>query len=279
MTKSRILVFSILLVLAVAGHGICTHHLLAMRNEIPQEELRAQALMVNPKLLQTVSGEFKGLLADYLLLKASVFLGGTWEMTAQDWDAIALMFKQSLTLDPLFFQTGYYIQGILSWRKTMHAQAVDLLLYHADHRDWDWEPRFYVGVDYFYYLHDPEKAALQLAKSATLDGAPPIVGTLGARLLHRSSQTIAAIAMLKAMHDMTDNELARKALSQRLEAYQGVRRIEIAITQYIGKFGHPPKDLGELTASGILPTLPTNPFGDTFFYEPDTGRVFFDTIH
>ena len=40
------------------------------------ENRRAEALMVSPTLLKVVSGEFKGLWADYLLMKASVFLGG-----------------------------------------------------------------------------------------------------------------------------------------------------------------------------------------------------------
>lgn len=279
MKRSKIILFVVLLALAVAGHGVATQRVQSIRRELPAEQLRAQALMVNPNLLKIISGEFKGLLADYLLLKASVFLGGAWETTAEDWEAIALLFKQSLVLDPLFFQTGYYIQGNLAWREGLHAKAVDLLELHADHRDWDWEPRFYVGFDYFYYLRDTEQAATHFNKAAAIPGAPPIVGTLGARLLHRSSQTEAAITMLKAMHQRTDNTQARQALSQRLQAYQGVYVIEHAISQYRAKFDHPPGSLDDLLTAGILEALPANPLGDTFHYEPDSGRVYIDSLH
>jgi tetratricopeptide (TPR) repeat protein len=279
MKRSRIILFVVLMAFAVAGHGVTTQRVQEIRRELPAEQLRAQALMVNPDLLKIISGEFKGLLADYLLLKASVFLGGAWETTAEDWEAIALMFKQSLVLDPFFFQTGYYIQGNLAWRQGMHAKAVDLLELHADHRDWDWEPRFYVGFDYFYYLRDAEQAATHFNIASAIPGAPPIVGTLGARLLHRSSQTEAAITMLKAMYQRTDNPQARQALSQRLQAYQGVHVIEHAISQYMAKFDHPPGSLDELLTVGILDALPVNPLGDTFHYEPDSGRVNIDSLN
>ena len=77
------------------------------RIEQPAETKRAQALALDPTILRIVSGPFKGLMADYLNLKASVFMGGIWDATPEDWEAVYTLLKQSLYLDPLFFQPLY----------------------------------------------------------------------------------------------------------------------------------------------------------------------------
>ena len=178
-----------------------------------EDTLRAEALMVSPTLLKTISGEFKGLWADYLLLKAAAFLGGYRESTTEDWETLYLLFKQSLTLDPWFFTTCYYVQGILAFRKNMGEKSIDLLKISAEHRDWDWQPNFYIGFDYFYFLKDNTKASEYLGEAAKMPGAPPIVATLGARLAQDMGKTEAAISILHFMYDRTDEKWLRQKLN------------------------------------------------------------------
>lgn len=266
------------LVVVIAVHLICFSQVKAMRKELPSAARRAQAVAVDPTLLRIVSGSFKGLLADFLLLKASVFLGGADETTPEDWDAVYTLFKQSLYLDPYFFQTGYYIQGLLAWRKGMHHKAVDLLAHHAAQRFWDWEPMFYLGFNYFYYLKDSRKAALYMAEAARRPDAPSIAANLAARLGHRSGQTLTAIALLKAMYDRTDDEEHKAAYAKRIQAHVGAYQIEQALERYQGLYGKRPQALDELVEQGVLPELPHNPFGERYFYDSETGKVFFDKI-
>ncbi len=263
-------------VLFLLGYVISHHQTTALRAAQPPETIRAQALALNPTLLKVVSGPFKGLMADYLILKASIFMGGSWKPTAEDWEAVHTLLKQSLYLDPLFFQTGYYIQGLLAWRSGMQEKAVELLKYHAQQRYWDWEPMFYVGFDYFFYLKDSSKAAEYMRQSALRPGAPTIATTLSARLAQRSGQTLTAIALLKTMLEQADDEYTKNLYAKRLEAYLGIHEIEKAIEIFVKSHGRRPANLEELVSSGAITALPRNPFAEHFIYEPETGRVFFD---
>ena len=248
------------------------------RDVLPAENQRAEALMVSPTLLKVVSGEFKGLWADYLLMKASVFLGGAWEITPEDLEVVYLLFKQSLALDPYFFQTCYYTQGILSWRKGWHAKAVELLKISEKHRPWDWEPAFFLGFDLFYYLKKNKEAAEYMQASARRPGAPPIVATLGARLAQKTGQNEMAIALLKYTYEKMDNQESKQHVKERIQTHLGIRQLERAIAQYKNRYGEKPARLDQLVTTGIIAQLPENPYADSFFYDPETGALSFDQI-
>ena len=275
---TRRIIGLILLLLLCVGYGISHTRMVEKRAAQPKEAIRAQALALDPTILKVISGPFKGLMADYFIMKASVFMGGARKVTSEDWEAVYTLFKQSLYLDPLFFQTGYYIQGLLSWRKGVEEKAVELLKYHAEKRYWDWEPMFYVGFDYFLYIKDASKAAEYMRQSALRPMAPPIAITLSARLAQRSGQTLTAITLLKAMIEQAEDDITRSMYAKRLEAYLGIHRLEKAIGAFKKNQGRNPETLDQLVLDGILTAIPTNPYGDHFIYEPGTGRVFFDDV-
>ncbi len=268
-----IVLFSLLLTGYIVSYDFVKTH----RDTLPARHHRAEALMVSPNLLKVVSGEFKGLWADYLLMKASVFLGGAWEITSDDLNVIYLLFKQSLALDPYFFQTCYYTQGTLSWRKGMHENAVELLAISEQHRPWDWEPGFYIGFDLFYYLNKNKEAAAYMQASARRPDAPPIVATLGARLAQKIGQTEVAIALLKSMYSrMGNSDLMSQHVKERIQAHNGILQLERAIDQYENQYGKKPDALNQLVISGIIGQLPKNPYADSFFYKRESGELSFD---
>jgi len=262
--------------LLIAGLLLSSDRMHAYRDNLPAEHLRAEALMVDPTLLKIASGEFKGLMADYLVLKAAIFQGGFYKSTADDWQAMYMLFKQSIVLDPYFFMTGYYTQGILGWRPGMHAKAIDILTIQAKHRSWDWEPKFYLGFDYFYYLKDNETGARYLREAAELPDAPPITATLAARLAQRSGQTLTAIAFLKAMLERAQDEEYKKMYALRLQVLLGVHQLEQARDRYITMFGKKPSSLDDLVSAGIIDKIPDNPMSNTYYYDPDTGDILMD---
>ena len=260
-------------VLLLVAYCISFSHVQKLRADLPPETKRAEALTLDPTLLKVVSGPFKGLAADYLNIKASVFMGGAWEVTDEDWEAVYTLLKQSLYLDPLFFQTGYYIQGLLSWRKGMHGKANDLLKYQAEQRYWDWEPAFYVGFNCFYFLHDYELAAKYLKMSSERPGAPQIASALAARMAQKAGHTLTAIALLKTMYENAQDERQKEYYGKRLEVQLGIHEIEQAIGRYQKSQGHSPLYLNDLVESGTMKKLPDNPFDTPYSYDPDSGKV------
>jgi hypothetical protein len=84
--------------------------------------------------------------------------------------------------------------------------------------------------------------------------------------------------MLKTMLEQAEDEKIKAIYAKRLEAYLGIHQLEQAIDAYEKSRGRKPETLDQLVLEGILASLPTNPFGDHFIYEPDTGKVFFDDV-
>lgn len=262
-----------ILILLLSFYGIALWKVHELRANRPLETKRAQALAIDPTILKVISGPFKGLVADYLSIKASVFMGGAYQVTEDDWEAVYTLMKQSLYLDPLFFQNGYYIQGLLSWRKSMHERANELLKYHAEHRYWDWEPLFYVGFNCFYYLKDNEAAAQYMKQASERPNAQPIAASLAARLSHKTGHTLTAIALLKTMYESAQDVKNREYYGKRLEAQLRIYKLEQAIDRYKNMHGHYPLKLNDLVKSETIEKLPSNPFNTPYLYNSDSGKI------
>lgn len=260
----------------VFGYIKSASHVYDYRENLPAENKRAEALMVSPEFLSIASGEFNSLLSDYLLLKASVFVGGAYETVPEDWEAVWHLFNQSHYLDPLFFQTCYYTQALLAWRPGLHEKSIDLIKSSAKHRTWDWEPNFYAGFDYYYYLRDYNLSAKYLKDASKFPHAPPIVATLGARIARKGGETQDAINLLYVMYHQAKDEAHREIVIKRIHAYQGILILERAIADFSMKFGLRPDSLKELVDKKIIPELPKNPFGGKYYYNTSTGHISFD---
>ncbi len=248
-----------------------------LRNDLDPTQL-VSAVHVRPEVLEIVSGEFRSLLADYLLLKASIYLGGRWSTPEVNKKTVSTLFRQSAELDPYFFQTCYYIQGYLPWwRKDYVHEGIEALEIFRNHREWDWQPGFYIGFNYFYFLEDNQTAARYLMETAKRHpNQADSLGFLGARLSQKGGQTKASIAFLKTMIPRTENEWARKELQKRLTALEGVRILEKAIKNFRAMFfDHPPDTLDRLVEVGILKALPENPARKDGLYLYKNGQIDF----
>lgn len=225
------------------------------------------ALMVRPEILEMASGEFRNVLADYLLLKASAWLGGRYKMSDTDLQAVATLFGQSLVLDPYFFQTTYYIQAFLPWGGRMVREAVDLLKIPNEYRYWDWQPGYYLGFDYFYFLKDNVKASEYLMAASERPNAPPFLAVLGARLAQKGGQTKAAIVFLRTMYERTERKAVKNYIGKRMKALEGVMVLEEAIKNYVSKYGKEPETLEQLVETGVIKKMPQNPYPQPYTYE------------
>ncbi len=262
------------IVLALWGLIVSLHYLKDYRRQLPPLLISRQALEVGPNFLKVISGEFRELLADYLLLKAAIIDGGEPEkITAEDWYSIYILYKQSMALDPLFFTTAYYTQGNLVWKDGMAEKAMALLEMSEKHRTWDWNPKWYLAFDYANFLNDKNRAAEYLFDAASMPDAPPVFAIMAARFKQGYGDTMASITMLKAMYEQTENEEFKSVLLKRIEAHTGVYILEQAIQAYRIKYGVLPETLKRLVNTGILSALPANPVSEEYVYDPVTGKV------
>jgi hypothetical protein len=68
------------------------------------------------------------------------------------------------------------------------------------------------------------------------------------------------------------NDAVRKGLTLRLEAFQAVRKIEVARDRFREETGKLPEDLNVLLKGGFLAASPKDPYGGTFFIDT-AGKV------
>lgn len=242
-------------------------HVLEYRAELAQGGIRATAPPLPPEAMKALAGEYKGLIADYLLLEAAAFLGADTRPTQEDWEAVTLLFRQSMALDPHFMQSYRLFQAILPWEAEEYELTIELLKKSKKHRPWDWGPGFFIGFDYFYFLEDNLTASEYLMEASKVPEAPLSLATLGARLAQRGGQTLTAISFLRAMYEKTDEEGVKETLRERIGALAGVLILERGISQFISVFGHPPETLAELVSRGILKEIPLNPYNRPYTYE------------
>jgi tetratricopeptide (TPR) repeat protein len=228
-------------------------------------------------LMEVFAGEFKGLLADYLVLEAGAFIGSNQNISQEQWEEVALAFEQALQLDPYFQQTYLLVQGELTWWADMPEKTIALLEISRKHRPWDWYPGYYTGFDYYYFLGNYAKASELFLDTAQIKGAPVLLAVLGGRLALKGGRTEAAIVLLQSMlEDPELHDTERTEIKERMVALRGVLLLENAIKEYKQRRGTHPPSLERLLDEGIVERLPENPYADHYFYNPEEGDVSFD---
>ncbi len=274
--KKKVILSIFLLTLAAASFGWANARLMEYRKGLVFR-FAAPKASLPVEFVKILAGEFKGVMADYLVLEAGSFIGSNQEPTEREWENIRRTFQYALELDPYFMQAYIYAQGNLPWDAGMYQETIDLLAISKKHRTWDWYPGYYMGFDYYYFLADYAKASEEFLEAARVDHAPLLLSILGARLALKGKRTETAIALLKTMlGDRELDENSAREIRMRMEALQGVLTIEKSIQEYERRFGSRPENLDELVSSGVLSKLPENPYGGPYFYDNITGEVAFD---
>ncbi len=269
-TKQNIAIVFVL-ILSLAFYSLSRSQVNAYRADY-SHRLRAATLLLPPKVIEALSGEFKGMLANYFLLEAASFVGSRQEITEADWVAVALLLEQSSLLDPYFKQTYRFAQAMLPWHAKLE-EALTILERSRNHLPWDWQPGFFIGFDYHFFLADNLTASQKLMEASRVPGSPSTLATLASRLASKAGHTSAAIDFLTAMYEKTDDEETKNMLAERIVALRGVETLQSAIDRFQAQFGRVPDTLEELVHTSTLSAIPPNPYGRPYVLKD--GRVDF----
>jgi len=229
------------------------------------------------ELLQAVSLEFKGVVADFLLIKTISFMG--MKIVAQEnpdkeeWQRVNQMLMRITDLDGRFRDPYVLAEMSFVWQAGMIAEANKLLEKAVKNRPDDYTHLYYLGFNYFYFLNDAEKAAVYLRQAAQKSNAPDYVKGLAARFSLYSNQTALGIVFLENLLQDTQDENIRTYLGKRLTALEIIDYLEKKIFSFRETFQKMPTSLDELVHSGLLESIPADPYGGTFFLL-ENGRVY-----
>lgn len=216
--------------LIVFGTGHALNAALALRAGWPRDA--DTLLLPRPGVLRLLSLGHPEMASDLVAARANVYFG-TQLATRGDQRRLAQALETAVDLDPRFHRL--YLRGAAMLVYNGQAFSVDALtqanhLLERGEREFpgDWELPFQRGFNLLFELpkltgeDDPrvpdwrQRGVDALRQAATLDGAPPWLPNLAARLLTKEGGEELAIRNLEQTYAVTSNEETRAEIARKL---------------------------------------------------------------
>jgi len=266
----------IVFLILILFYGILIVPFSTYMKQKPIEEKLGYLPSIN--VLRYASADHKELIAASLVMKVIMYYGGIVEKQQSnvifeppDYIRMSGILHGSVKLDPYNMDAYYFAQSFLTWEVKQYQLANELLEYGMKYRSWDWYLPFFAGFNSAYFLKDYKKAAEYYKRAGELSGSV-LYSSLAGRYMQESGQTDLAIAYLSAMEKSERNLAFKKNYAIRLQAFQEVRRIELARDSYLQSGGKLPLTVDMLLRTGLLSSPPADPYGGQFYIESD-GKV------
>lgn len=252
------------------------HYINLEKSRITKPAVREEKIFLPGPFLKIFSGEFKGILADFMVINLSSYYGGIIiekkEAIEKEFDYMYRVLKSASALDPYYFDTYYFAQSILAWDGRMPDRAIEILKIGSEKRKNDWLLPFWIGFDYYYFMKDRKQVAFYFREASNRPGASDLVASMSIIADYEGGETEMAILFLEDMIKRTDDEHKRSKFLIRLDALKKIRYLEQAVENYKRKFGMVPKDLNQLISENIISQIPDDPYGGKFYID-EQGRV------
>jgi tetratricopeptide (TPR) repeat protein len=228
-------------------------------------------------IIRVLSLEFKGIVSDLMLLDALAFYGESIsemrDISTSEWQYFYRRLSRIADLDPRFWDTYLLAESVLAWDAKMYEEVNSLLEKAAKYRPKDYQPYFYIGFNYFFFLKDGKKAAPYLRRAAALPGAPVFLPGLAARVSLQADETKAALLFLGELISNSNDPFTRNHLIKRFQALKIIHDLEEKIVAYINENDNLPDSLLDLVKTGLIDEIPQDPYGGEFILL-DNGRVY-----
>lgn len=228
-------------------------------------------------VLRAAAADHRCLVAEYAVVKVLFYFGTLFEKKSNQFvekPEFYNMFKtleRAVKLDPYNMDAYYFIQAAFTW-ELGRARDVNKVLEHGmKYRTWDYQLPYYIGFNSAYFLKDYKKAAFYMKRAAELSGNP-LYTTLTARYFYESGENDLGISFLEIMTKEAKDKDVRRVYEVRLKALKAIKYLEYAVEKFHTERNRLPSGLDELVASGIIPGIPTDPYGGRFYIEPG-GKI------
>ncbi len=266
---------SVFLLLMVTLYLLIIGPFTAYMNSKPIEE--KLGYVPSGEVIKPLAAGMKEIAAAALVAKVMMYFGGLFETRENlvqrppDYEGMTRFLEGAVALDPYNMDGYYFAQAFVVWDTDKVELANSLLDNGMKYRTWDWYLPFFAGFNSAYFLKDYEKAAEYYMRAADLTGADLFVKLAG-RYMQEAGETEMAIDYLKAMVTTARGDLAKQGYATRLNAFEGVLKIEQAVESFVAAKGVLPANLNVLLDSGFLKELPQDPYGGKFYLLED-GKV------
>ena len=194
----------------------------------------------------------------------------TDRMQPEEYRILGKVQKDVSWLNPSHEDNYYIAFAILPQYGEVDA-AQTILARAGRARFFDYQPAFFHAFNQWYYQHDPAGASAWLREAAEKLPDPDqrlTMQNLAARWMDKVRDTELAIRVVETMAREARRRDFRAYLELRVVRLRQLQQLRTAAATYRERFGRPLPNLQELVDSGLLPALPTDPFGFGFEFDP-----------
>jgi len=263
------------LVFLIVIHAVLYSHTFKVKVELDSKYCVNYVLPV--EFSRVAALDFKGLAADFQLLQGIFFIGDKIErgdvITEVDWNYFIRIINAVIALDPYFYDTYHFANGMLTWGAGRYKDAIEILEQARKYNPDDYRFPYYVGFIYYYFLQDQVKGAQYFELASRIPDSPPILASIASRLAYYKGNYTFSIDLLNRMLESERSIEIRQYYQKRLKALEGALEIEKAVREFKSINLRLPLNIYELVDCNILTGIPQDPYGGKYILL-DNGRVY-----
>jgi hypothetical protein len=247
------------------------------RIPVPRRIELGEPFVPRPEVAKLSAFGFHTALSDYYWLQAVQVVGAS--MRPEDEGTVLGRFIDVVTtVDPWVGHPYRFAAVWLTGREEDVRHANMLLRRSLDYHPDDWRNRFYLGFNHFYYLEEPDEAAVWFEQASRLPGSPTYLTGLAARLRAGQAGLDVAAGLIREMWRATDDPYERAEYEKMLDEIETERRareLDAARRRYQERFGSDVTRVEDLLRGSppVLARLPEEPHGWEWVIDEETGEI------
>ena len=218
-------------------------------------------------------------LSDLLWIKALAYFGDQY-VSGHDYSWLYHILDTATTLDS-YFEDPYEFGGIVLANEVGDVEKSTMLLKKGmqnvprTHRRY-WYLPFFLAYNYWYFQKDYKTGAKYLEIASRYPQAPSYLPLLTARMYADASNADMALPFLDEMIRSARTAERKTQLERRRKEVLVNRDLDMldqAVLAYKRQIGSYPASLEDLVTEGIIDTIPVEPFGGRYVYDPLLQKV------
>ncbi len=277
MSSQRTLrVFSLLLVLCLAGSVISLRRVQQIRVEATLEEM---LYIPSVKVLRGMSLGYTGLMADIYWTRTVQYFGGKHKARSSRYDLLPPLLHITTELDPHLVVAYKYGSVFLAQPPREGAGLPDLAVEFVEKgiraNPQDWQLYYHLGFIHFIERQDAKAASRAFERGSEVPGAHPWMKLMAAAMAQYGGERGVARRLWEYIYESSDDKFIRSNAIKRLRALDlddAIIALEQVVEVYRQRTGRRPASWQEMAQAGYVRGIPLDPLGLPLKLMPD-GRI------
>jgi hypothetical protein len=222
---------------------------------------------------------FEGLMADIYWLRTVQYYGGQRAFAKEKtYELLRPLIDITTSLDPRLELAYSYGAIFLSEAAPFGAgkplEGVEVLERGVRALPRSWRLRWDLGSLWYFFLGDERRAAQVFLEASKTEGAPYWLYSLAGSILVQQDRVVAR-EIWRRQYENAEGAIKENAAYhlQVLDALDTRDALSALVQKFAQEHGRPPQSLRELVTAGLTTSIPRDPTGIEFSYDPETARV------